>query len=82
MSKKQKEQKQVVEPVIDRSEEGGHIHIQARLPGMQEEKIRIYLEKNLLTILGSDDFRIYKKEIPVPDRSRLCKKTFAAGLLN
>jgi len=82
MRKKQKQRRPVNEPVIDRSEDVRHIHIQARLPGIPEEKIRIYLETNTLTLIASDDLMTFRKEILVPDGSRLCKKTFAAGLLN
>ena len=82
MSKKQKQRKQVIEPVIDRSDDVRHIHIHAQLPGVIEEKIRIYLEKDTLTLIASDDLRTFRKEILVPAGSRLCKKTFAAGLLN
>ncbi len=79
--KKRKHQKKVVEPVIDLSEDVRHIHIHAELPGIPEEKIKIYLEKNILTLIGPDDRRMYRKEIVVPPGSRLCRKTFAAGLL-
>ncbi len=82
MGKKQKQRRQVIEPVIDRSEDDRHIYIHARLPGMHEEKIRIYLETNTLTLIASEDLRTFRKEILVPAGSRLCKKTFAAGLLN
>jgi len=82
MSKKQRQRKQVIEPVVDRSEDFRHIHIHARLPGVSEEKIRIYLEKNTLTLIASDDLKTFRKEMPVPAGSSLCKKTFAAGLLS
>ena len=79
---KQKQRNQVIEPVVDCSDYFQYIHIQARLPGVIEEKIRIYLEKDTLTLIASDDLMTYKKEILIPAGSRLCKKTFAAGLLN
>lgn len=71
------------EPLTTLHDEGEFIRILADLPGIAEEKIRIYLENEptLVTIVAGDEKITYKKVITIPCEVRFHKKRFTDGLL-
>jgi HSP20 family molecular chaperone IbpA len=63
-------------------DEGNYFSVLAELPEIDEGKIRISLENNILTLMWHDqEMRHYKKEICLPCRTRLCNKKFKDGIL-
>lgn len=71
------------EPKVTLLEEENFFRILAELPNIDEEKIRITLEKNatLITIMASDSTFQYKKGITLPCEVRFRKKGFSEGVL-
>jgi HSP20 family molecular chaperone IbpA len=69
------------EPETTLLDEGKFFRIQIKLPGIAEEKIRIDLEKNLVTVVATDSRKTYKKVIIIPCEIRFSKKRFSDGVL-
>jgi len=69
------------EPETTLLDEGKFLRILTKLPGIAEEKIRIDLEKTLVTIVASDSRNTYKKVITLPCEVRFSKKRFSDGVL-
>jgi HSP20 family molecular chaperone IbpA len=63
------------------SPDGDRIHIHAELQGISEEKIRLDVDLNTLTISASDGDTWLKKEISLPWEARLGRKRFREGVL-
>jgi HSP20 family protein len=70
-----------IEPTTTLLDEGKFLRILIELPGIAEEKIKIDLEKNTVTILASDTVFQYKKVITIPCEVRFSKKRFSDGVL-
>lgn len=62
-------------------DEGKFLRILTKMPGIAEEKIRIDLEKTLVTVSASDTTKAYKKVIVLPCEARFYKKHFSEGEL-
>jgi HSP20 family protein len=71
----------ITEPVTDLVDEGEYIRVLVELPGVSEEKIRIDLERSVLTISASDDGLTFKKDLAIPGTVRLGEKYFQNGVL-
>jgi HSP20 family molecular chaperone IbpA len=72
---------EIMEPVTTLRDEGKFIHISMELPGIGEEKIRIDLDKTIITIVASDSSRQYKKVIFLPVEVIFARKKFSDGVL-
>jgi HSP20 family protein len=72
---------ETIEPVTTLFDEENILRIRSELPGIAEEKIRIYLENNSVTIRASDTAKQYKKVITIPFEVRFSKKRFSDGVL-
>jgi HSP20 family molecular chaperone IbpA len=70
-----------IEPATTLIYEGKFLLIITELPGIAEEKIKIDLEKNTVTIVASDTVIQYKKVITVPCEVGFYKKRFSDGVL-
>ena len=70
-----------LEPATTLFDEEKFIRILIELPGIAEEKIRIDLDKNSVTIHASDTVKQYKKTIVLPFDARFSKKRFSDGVL-
>jgi HSP20 family molecular chaperone IbpA len=70
-----------IEPVTTVLEEEKILRIRSELPGIAEEKIRIYLDRNSVTIWASDAANQYKKVISLPFDVKFSKKRFSDGVL-
>ena len=70
-----------VEPVTRCVDEETQVRVLVELPGVDETKIRIELENHTLVIIASDSVKIYKKEIPLASKARICNKKFHNGVL-
>jgi len=69
-------------PVNHIIDEGSYLSVVAELPGVEEEKIRINLENNMLTLQWMDStMKSQKKEILLPCKVRLGNKKFQDGIL-
>jgi HSP20 family molecular chaperone IbpA len=69
-------------PVRQIIDEGNHVMILAELPDIDERKIRISLENNILTLAWHDPTRRrQKREICLPCRMRFVRKRFQDGIL-
>jgi HSP20 family molecular chaperone IbpA len=70
-----------IEPETTLLDEGKFLRIITKMPGIAEEKIRIDLEKTLVTIRVSDTTKAFKKVISIPCEARFSKKHFSDGVL-
>jgi HSP20 family molecular chaperone IbpA len=70
-----------IEPVTTLHNEEKILRIRSDLPGIAEEKIRIDLDKNSVTIWASDAANQYKKVISLPFDVKFSKKRFSDGVL-
>jgi HSP20 family molecular chaperone IbpA len=70
-----------IEPETTLLDEGKFLRILTKLPGIAEEKIRIDLEKTLVTISASDTTKVFNKVIVLPCEATFCKKHFSDGEL-
>ncbi len=69
-------------PIRHIVDEGNYFSVVADLPGVKEEKIRINLENDLLTLEWLDPkMKSWKREIPLPCRVSLGNKKFQNGTL-
>jgi HSP20 family molecular chaperone IbpA len=64
-------------------DEGKFLRIVTELPGINEEKIKIYLENHStsVNIVASDSGNEFTKKITIPCEVRFCKKRFSDGIL-
>jgi HSP20 family protein len=63
-------------------DEGNYLLVVAELPGIKEEKIRINLENDTLTLMWLDQARIFQeKDFCLPCKVRLRNKKFQNGIL-
>ena len=69
------------EPSIGIAEDDRYIRISSILPGLTEEQLRMEIEDETLTISAVNGEGLYKKEIPVPARTRFSRKRFREGIL-
>jgi HSP20 family protein len=60
------EVQEVREPVVDVFEEVDHLLVQAELPGISKEDVRIETKKDVLTISAERGDRKYRKEVLLP----------------
>lgn len=76
--------KEIIEPDTTLHNEGKIIHITTKLPGINEEKIRIEidLEKTTITIVATNTSKIFKKVINLPGNVIFNKKLFSDGELH
>lgn len=80
--KKQKKIKQTAKtPPTEISRTPKSIYVRCLLNGISEEKIRIDLEHNRLTISAANDDEIILKKIKVPSGSYISSKKFHEGVL-
>jgi HSP20 family protein len=79
--KEEKPERTTIEPETDLFDEGGYLRIIAELPGINEEKIRVVLEKNTLVISALDKERNYRKKILLPCDAIISKKRYLNGIL-
>ena len=70
-----------IEPVTTLLDEEKIVRIRSELPGISEEKIRIDLDKNSVTIWASGTENQYKKVISLPFDVKFSKKRFSEGVL-
>lgn len=72
------------EPVTNLRDEGRFYCLTAELPGINEEKIFIDLEKSVLAISATDTGtgKKFRKLIRLPSEVRFGKKKFSDGVLN
>jgi HSP20 family protein len=63
-------------------DQGSYLTIVVELPGIREEKIRINLENNTLTLMWLDQMRTFhEKDFRLPCKARLRNKKFQNGRL-
>ena len=63
-------------------DEGMYLSVFAELPGIKEEKIRINLENDMLTLMWLDQARSFQeKDFCLPCKVRLRNKKFQNGIL-
>jgi HSP20 family protein len=63
-------------------DEGNYLSVVAELPGIMEEKIRINLENDTLTLMWLDQARTFQeKDFCLPCKVRLRNKKFQNGIL-
>jgi HSP20 family molecular chaperone IbpA len=74
--KKGKDQDNAIEPATTISDDGMYLTIVAKLPGIREEGIRIYLENATLIISAAEGSTKYRKEMHVPPEANLSRKRF------
>jgi HSP20 family protein len=60
------EVQEVREPLVDIFEEEGHLLVQAELPGISKEDVRIVAKDDVLTISAERGDRKYRKEVLLP----------------
>jgi len=72
---------ETIEPVTTLLDEEKIVRIRSELPGISEEKIRIDLDKNSVTIWASGTENQYKKVISLPFDVKFSKKRFSEGVL-
>ena len=72
---------ETIEPVTTLFDEEKILRIRSELPGISEEKIRIDLDKNSVTIWASGTENQYKKVISLPFDVKFSKKRFSEGVL-
>ena len=72
---------ETIEPVTTLFDEEKIVRIRSELPGISEEKIRIDLDKNSVTIWASGTENQYKKVISLPFDVKFSKKRFSEGVL-
>jgi HSP20 family molecular chaperone IbpA len=70
-----------VEPATTLLDEGKFLQILTELPGVNEETIRIDIEKAAVTITASDAGKQVKKMIILPCEVSFCMKRFSGGVL-
>ena len=80
-TRKPKKKKTIFAPPTGISENGGSICIISLLYGIPEEDIRIELEKRQLVISALMPDAIVKREILVPEGSRIVKRKLRDGIL-
>ncbi len=68
-------------PPVSITESNSHLTITIGLHGVPEEKIRIELEKTILMVMVSDDGKLLRKIIHVPEGVHIFKKKFSNGIL-
>lgn len=73
--------KKSTEPETTLLDEGKFLRIIIKMPGIAEEKIRIDLEKTMVSVSASDTTKVFKKVISLPCEARFCKKHFSEGEL-
>jgi len=67
---------------INLADEGNYFLVTVELPGIEEEDIRIDLEKNVLVVSWSDHHSDYfREELVLPKKGRLMRKKFNNGNL-
>jgi HSP20 family molecular chaperone IbpA len=71
----------IIEPTSTLYDGGDYFRINAELPGIAEERIRIDLEKSTVAIYASYDDVMYRKMIDLPCEVRLSRKRFSNGTL-
>jgi HSP20 family protein len=73
----------VREPLVDVFDEEDHVAIIAEMPGVEEEKIDIEVEGDVLRITASNKSRKYAKEVLLPCQvsPELIGKTYKNGML-
>ena len=81
ITRKPKKRKTIIDPPTGISENGGSICIISQLHGIPEEDIRIDLEKRQLVISALMPEAIVKREVLVPEGSRIIRKKFHDGIL-
>lgn len=71
------------EPETTLLDDGKFLRIVTELPGIAEEKIKIYLENQStsVNIVATDIGKEYKKVITIPCEVRFSKKRFSDGVL-
>lgn len=67
----------VIEPVTHVIDEKDKIRIKIMMPSINEDKIRIHLEKNVLTVSATDEAISLYKSITLP-----CEVTFGGKKFN
>lgn len=72
---------ETVEPATTLLDEGKFLQILTELPGVNEETIRIDIEKATVTIAASDAGKPVKKMIMLPCEVSFCTKRFSGGVL-
>jgi HSP20 family molecular chaperone IbpA len=73
--------KETIEPATTFHDEGKFLRIFTELPGIDEEKIRIDVEKTTVTVIASDAGKPVKKLITLPCEVSFCTKRFSGGVL-
>lgn len=81
ITRKPKKRKTLIDPPTGVSVNGGSICIISQLHGIPEEDIRIDLEKRQLVISALTPEAIVKREVLVPEGSRIVKRKFRDGIL-
>jgi HSP20 family molecular chaperone IbpA len=69
------------DPQIIMTDTGRYINVNIDLYGVQEEKIRIDLEKTTFTVSISENEKTLRKVIKIPAGVRIFKKKFSDGVL-
>ncbi|MFA5348652.1 MAG: hypothetical protein WC294_10985 [Methanoregula sp.] len=72
---------ETIEPGTSLLDEGKFLHILTELPGVDEETIRIDIEKATVTITASEAGKEVKKMITLPFEISFCMKRFSGGVL-
>jgi len=80
---KNNHQIKTTEPATTLLDDGKFLRIVTELPGVAEEKIKIYLENQStsVNIVATDTGKEYKKVITIPCEVRFSKKRFSDGVL-
>jgi len=74
-------EKEKIEPETDFFDEGDYFRIVIELPGINEERITINVENDIMTLFASESGREYQKKIVFPCKVKLDKKKYQNGIL-
>jgi len=71
------------EPMVDVFEDGDFVNVMAELPGIEENKVKLEVENDLLTIRADTSARKYYKEVKLPTsvKKNPAESKFRNGIL-
>jgi HSP20 family protein len=76
-----KEEKEIIEPLVDIFDETNYIRVIVELPGVSEEDIRVEVEKRKIILDATSKERKYRKTIELSCDVKDIKKRYKNGIL-
>jgi len=76
-----KEEKEIIEPLVDIFDETNYIRVIVELPGVSEEDIRVEVEKRKIILDATSKERRYRKTIELSCDVKDIKKRYKNGIL-